>query len=63
MEHLHYGDWDALAIGSWGDIDFSVDEYTQAVNGCIRLVINAYFDAVIVRDSAIAFGEVGHQGA
>lgn len=58
-----YGDWDALAIGSWGDIDITVDEYTQAVNGCIRLVINAYFDAVIVRDSAIAFGEVGHQGA
>ena len=51
-----YGDFSALAIGSWGDIDITIDEYTQAVNGCIRLVINAYFDAVLVRDTAIEFG-------
>ena len=55
---LAYGDWNALAIGSWGDIDITVDEYTQAVNGCIRLIVNAYFDAVLLRDTAIEFGEV-----
>ena len=51
-----YGNWNYLAIGSWGDIEITLDEYTQAVNGCIRLVINAYFDAVILRDEAFVFG-------
>ena len=53
---LVYGNWNYLAIGSWGDIEITLDEYTQAVNGCIRLVINAYFDAVILRDEAFVFG-------
>lgn len=52
-----YGNFSNLAIGSWGDIDITVDEYTQAVNGCVRLVINAYFDAKILRPAAFAFGK------
>lgn len=52
-----YGDWSNLAVGSWGDIDITVDEYTQAVNGCIRLVVNAYFDAKILRPEAFVFGK------
>lgn len=53
-----YGDFSNLAIGSWGDIDITIDEYTQAVNGCVRLVVNAYFDAVVLRPEAFAFGKV-----
>jgi len=53
-----YGDFNYLAIGSWGDIEITVDQYTQAVNGCIRLVINAYFDAVVLRPEAFAFGKI-----
>ena len=53
-----YGDWNYLAIGSWGDIEVTVDEYTQAVNGCIRLTINAFFDSKILRPEAFAFGKV-----
>ena len=53
-----YGDFNYLAIGSWGDIDITVDQYTQAVNGCIRLVINAFFDAKILRPEAFAYGDV-----
>lgn len=53
-----YGDFSNLAIGSWGDIEITVDEYTQAVNGCIRLVINAYFDAKVLRTAAFAFGKI-----
>ena len=49
-----YGDWQYLAIASWGDIDITVDEYTQAVNGCVRLVINSYFDAKVTRKEAFA---------
>ena len=54
-----YGDFNYLAIGSWGDLDITVDQYTQAANGCIRLVINAFFDAVILRPEAFKFGVVG----
>ena len=53
-----YGDFNYLAVGSWGDIDITIDQYTQAVNGCIRLVINAFFDAVVLRPEACKFGNV-----
>ena len=33
------------------------DEYTQAINGCVRLVINAYFDAEVLRPEAFVFGK------
>lgn len=52
-----YGDFSNLACASWGNIDITVDEYTQAVNGCVRLVINAYFDAVVLRPEAFVFGK------
>lgn len=55
---LVYGDFNYLAIGSWSDLDITIDQYTQAVNGCIRLVINAFFDAIILRPEAFAFGQV-----
>lgn len=53
-----YGDFNYLALGSWGDIEITVDPYTQATKGCIRLVINAYFDAIILRPEAFAYGDV-----
>lgn len=56
---LVYGDFNYLAIGSWGDLDITIDQYTQAVNGCIRLVINAFFDAIILRPEAFAYANVG----
>lgn len=50
------GDFSNLAIGSWGGLDIVVDNYTQAVNGMIRLVVNAYFDAAIIRPEAFQYG-------
>ena len=38
------GNFNDLVIGQWGGIDLTVDTYTQAANGKVRLVINAYFD-------------------
>lgn len=52
-----YGDFSNLAVASWGDIDITVDEYSQAVNGCVRLVVNAYFDAKVLRHEAFVFGK------
>lgn len=54
---LVYGDFSNIVVGSWGDIELTVDEYTQAVNGCVRLVINAFFDAAITRPEGLAFGQ------
>lgn len=39
------GNFADYVIGQWGAIDLTVDPYTQAANGKVRLVINAYFDA------------------
>ncbi len=40
-----FGAFNDYVIGQWGGIDLTVDPYTQAANGKVRLVINAYFDA------------------
>ena len=50
-----YGDFSQLAIGQWGAIDLTVDPYTEAKNGMIVLVVNAYFDAKVVRPEAFGF--------
>ena len=50
-----YGDFSNLLVGSWGNIDITVDEYTQATKGCVRLVVNAYFDAKVARENAFAY--------
>jgi HK97 family phage major capsid protein len=46
---LAMGKFDDLVVAQWGAIDLTVDPYTQASYGKVRLVINAYFDAVIRR--------------
>lgn len=53
-----YGDFSNLAIGQWGAIDLTVDPYTLARSGQIRLVVNAYFDAKILRPTAFVAGEI-----
>lgn len=53
-----YGDFSNLAIGQWGAIDLTVDPYTLARSGQIRLVINAYFDAKVLRPEAFTAGDL-----
>lgn len=53
-----YGDWSNLAIGSWGGIDLTVDPYSKAAAGQVRIVVNAFFDAKILREEAFAAGTV-----
>ena len=50
-----YGDWNNLLIAAWGGVEITVDEYTQATKGCVRLVVNAYFDAKVAREDAFAY--------
>ena len=49
-----YGDFSNLAIGSFGGVDITVDPYTKAGDGQIRLVVNMYVDAVVLRPEAFA---------
>ena len=53
-----YGDFSNLVIGNWGGIDLTVDPYTKAAAGQVRLVINAFFDAKVVRPEAFVTGAV-----
>ena len=53
-----YGDFSNLVVGSWGDVEITIDPYTQATKGCVRLVINAYFDFKPARTVAFAYGNV-----
>jgi len=52
-----YGDWSNLYIGEWGPIDMIIDTVTQATKGCVRIVVNAFFDYAVVRNGAIVYGE------
>ena len=49
-----FGNFSDYVIGQWGGIDLTVDPYTQAAKGKIRLVINAYFDAKPRRTAAFS---------
>lgn len=50
-----YGDFSNLVIGQWGAIDLTVDPYTKAAAGQVRLVINAFFDAKVIRPEAFTY--------
>lgn len=54
-----YGDFSNLAIGSWGGVDLTVDPYTKAADGQIRIVVNMYVDAAILREEAFVTGDLG----
>lgn len=56
--HFIFGDFSNLAIGQWGGLDLVVDPYTVAKDGKVRIVVNAYFDAKVLRDEAFAVGKV-----
>lgn len=42
---LVFGNWADLCIAQWGGYDITVDPYTLAISGQVRITINSYFDA------------------
>lgn len=56
-KHFIVADWTNLAIAQFGSLDLTVDSYSQAVNGCVRLVINSYWDCQAIRPEAFQFGK------
>ena len=53
---IAFGDFSELIIGQWGDLDITIDPYTKATEGEVRLIVNAWFDAIVRRDNAIVVG-------
>ena len=52
-----YGNWQNLAVAQFGTIDITTDPYSQAINGCVRLIVNAYFDAKECRTVGLIKGK------
>ena len=55
---FYYGFWNSVIVGQWSGVEIIVDDISQAVNGCVRLVINAYFDEIVTRPEAVMLGKV-----
>lgn len=49
-----FANWADYFIGQWGALDLTVDPYTEAANGQIKLIVNAYFDAGVRREASFA---------
>lgn len=49
-----FANWADYFIGQWGALDLTVDPYTMAGEGQIKLIVNAYFDAGTRRDESFA---------
>lgn len=48
-----YGNFNEYVVAQWGAIDLTVDPYSLASAGQVKLVVNAYFDAKPRRQGAI----------
>lgn len=57
-EGIIFGNWADFVIGQWGALDITVDPYTKASEGEVRLVINSYFDAKPRRKESFAVGSL-----
>lgn len=57
-EGIVFGNWADFVIGQWGALDITVDPYTKAGDGMVRLVINAFFDAKPRRKESFAVGSL-----
>ena len=49
-----FGNWSDLLVGQWGGLDLTVDPYTLATNGQIRIIIQSFFDVLVQRPKAFA---------
>lgn len=55
---IAFGNWADYLILQWGALDLTYDPYTKATEGCVRFVINAYFDMGKRRAESFVLGSV-----
>lgn len=53
-----FGNWADYFLGQWGSIEMLVDQYTQSINGMVRLVFTGYFNMGFVRPESFAVGSL-----
>lgn len=58
QKQLVYGNWSDVVFASWGDVKIKIDDSINYSNGLIRVYLSSYMDWAILRDEALAFGEV-----
>jgi HK97 family phage major capsid protein len=56
---VYYGDWSKVQVAQFGGVEIIMDQYTQAIKGTNRLILNSYWDAALVQDAAISVGTFG----
>ena len=47
-----FGDFSKLYIGMFGGLDITVDPYSKAINGEVRLIVNQYIDWGVTQPGA-----------
>ena len=53
-----FGNWADYFLGQWGAIDMTVDPYTQATKGMVRLVINSYWNMGMIRPESFTIASM-----
>lgn len=56
---VYYGDFSKVQVAQFGGVEIIMDQYTQAIKGTNRLILNSYWDAALVQDAAISVGTLG----
>lgn len=49
-----FGNWADYFLGQWGGIDITVDPYTLATTGMVRLTVNSYWDMGQIRTESFS---------
>lgn len=58
-DKFYYGDFSNVIIGSWGNVQLDVVRDVESLaNGCVTVVVNAFFDCKIARPEAFVFETV-----
>jgi HK97 family phage major capsid protein len=55
-EGAFFGDWSQLVVCSWNGLDITIDPYSEAVNGMVKIVLNSYYDFGLKQGDAISLG-------
>lgn len=53
-----FGNWSDFHMLNWGALDITVDPYSQATAGKVRLVVNSYWDFGAIRRGSFAFSAI-----
>jgi len=58
QNQLVYGNWKDVVLATWGEATIKIDDSIGYANGLIRIYLTSYVDWAVLRDEALAFGEV-----